>query len=81
MPNSNNGLYGGGDSNPNGMRMQMELGRKMNPKGVVFSARGSFNPTNLAIEQSLQEIFNEFEPMVTDELRMINDEEDEQPVL
>jgi hypothetical protein len=45
--------------------------------GVVFSAQGSYNPTNLAVENSLKEIFETFHTMVTGELRLISDDPDD----
>ncbi len=48
--------------------------------GVVFSAQGSYNPTSLAVQHSLKEIFDEFTVMVTGELRQFDLEEDDEPV-
>ena len=43
-----------------------------NPDAAVFSAKQSFNPTNLAVKASLQEIFDELEFIVTEELRILD---------
>ena len=47
--------------------------------GVVFSAQGSYNPTNLAVENSLKEIFETFQTMVTGELRLISENPENNP--
>jgi hypothetical protein len=50
-----------------------------NQTGTVFSANGSYNPTSLAVQNSLKEIFDPFHMMVTTELREAHTEEDDPP--
>lgn len=45
--------------------------------GPVFSSKGSYNPTNLAVENSLRDIFDQFHNMVTSELKTSNWKEDD----
>lgn len=58
-------------------RFHTEEGRN----GALFSAKNRYNSTNLAVEYSLKEIFNQFHTMVTGNLKAIHLEEDDKPFL
>ncbi len=77
-----------GEQNPHGnqnMQGDSNLLRYINQQNgrndVVFSANQRYNPTSLAIESSLKEIFDEFEFLVTYELRRNHSEGNEQTPL
>lgn len=80
MPTFDDSPRGNGSSGFKGKHTQEMFRFKKGKSGVVFSANGSFNPTNLAVENSLKEIFDQFHTMVTGELKQFDlTEDDDKP--
>ena len=68
------------ESYENTARLASHLKSSPLTESPVYSAGGGYNPTNLAVRKSLQDIFDEFTTMVSYELRMIeNDTEEDEP--
>jgi hypothetical protein len=80
MPFKPEDYEGSGSSQVTGNNINEGYRMERSQSGVVFSAHGSYNPTSLAVQHSLKEIFDEFTVMVTGELRQFDLEEDDKPV-
>jgi hypothetical protein len=79
MPTFEDGPFGSGSSSFKESQTTQYFRLERANQGAVFSANGSYNPTNLAVENSLKEIFEAFHPTITGELKHFYEEEDESP--
>lgn len=76
MPLNDEDVFGKGKDGTTLKRLRLERERN----SVVLSKDYSYNPTSLAVETSLKEIFDEFGPLVAGELRTLTTpEENDEP--